>query len=104
LILPSSMSFAVFNLRKRSLRRATSLVIGGLLLALLLAGFPNDRPSLKLLVPLLLAFAGTFDTARCLRLRWSFYHGAVVLLLYSDIMALCMILFLLIYPYAEWLI
>jgi hypothetical protein len=98
------MSFAVFNLRKRSLFRATLLVVGGLLLAFLLAGFPNDRPSLKLVFPLLLASAGTLDTARCLRLRWSFYHGAVVLLLYSDIMALCMIIFLLLYPYAQWLL
>jgi hypothetical protein len=41
---------------------------------------------------------------RCLQHRWSFYHGAVVLLIYMDIMALCMILFLLLYPYGKWLL
>jgi hypothetical protein len=95
---------AALNPRKRSLLRGTSLVLGSLLLAFPLAGFPNDRPSLKLLFPVLVAALGTFDTARCLRLRWSFYHGAVILLLYSDIMALCMILFLLLYPYAQWIL
>jgi hypothetical protein len=98
------MFFAVFNPRNRSLLRSTMLVLCSLLLAFLLSGFPNDRPSLKLLIPTLLAALGTLDTARCLRLRWSLYHGAVVLLLYSDIMALCMILFLLLYPYAQWLL
>jgi hypothetical protein len=69
----------------------------------LLSGFPNPQPSLKLLVPALLALYGTYDTARCLRLRWSFYHGGVLLLLYTDIMALTMIFFLLLYPYADWI-
>ena len=36
---------------------------------------------------------------RCLRLKWSFYHGVVILLLYMDIMVIAMILFLLLYPY-----
>jgi hypothetical protein len=98
------MSFAVLNLRKRSLLRSTLLVLSGLVLAFLISGFPNARPSLKLLIPTFMALLGTYDTARCLRLRWSLYHGAVVLLLYSDIMALCMILFLLLYPYAQWLL
>ena len=73
-------------------------------LAFLLAGFPDDRPSLKLLIPTVAAALGTWDTIRCLRHRWSFYHGAVVVLIYMDIMALCMILFLFLYPYGRWLL
>jgi hypothetical protein len=94
---------AVFDLRARSLVRGTILVLGSLLLSFLLSGFPNARPSLKLLVPALLALYGTYETARCLRLRWSFYHGGVMLLLYMDVMALAMIFFLLLYPYADWI-
>ena len=35
--------------------------------------------------------------------RWSLYHGGVLLLIYMDLMVLCMILFLLLYPYAGWI-
>jgi hypothetical protein len=94
---------AFFNLRARSLLRGTILVLGGLLLALVLSGFPNPQPSLKLILPAFLALYGTYDTSRCLRLRWSFYHGGVLLLLYMDIMALAMIFFLLLYPYGGWI-
>jgi len=92
------------NPRKPSLPRGTALVLVSLVVAFLLAGFPEDRPSLKLLVPTLIASLGTWDTMRCLQDRWSFYHGAVVVLIYMDIMALCMILFLLLYPYGRWLL
>jgi len=80
------------------------LVLGSLLLAFRLAGFPDDRASIKLLIPTLIATLGTWDTMRCLQQRWSFYHGAVVVLIYTDILALCVILFLLLYPYAGWLL
>ncbi len=80
------------------------LVLGSLLLAFRLAGFPDDRASIKLLIPTLIATLGTWDTMRCLQHRWSFYHGAVVVLIYTDILALCVILFLLLYPYAGWLL
>jgi hypothetical protein len=56
-----------------------------------------------LLLPAAMALYGTFDTLRCLRLRWSLYHGRVLLLVYMDLMALAMILFLLLYPYEGWL-
>ena len=46
---------------------------------------------------------GTWETSRCLRRRWSLYHGSVMLLLYADILALALIFFLLLYPYAHWL-
>ena len=80
------------------------LVLGSLLLAFRLAGFPDDRASIKLLIPTLIATLGTWDTMRCLQQRWSFYHGAVVVLIYTDILALCVILFLLLYPYGRWLL
>ena len=49
------------------------------------------------------ALWGTYDTLRCLRLRWSFYHGGVLLLLYMDVIALTLIFFLWLYPYADWI-
>src|ERR1700743_522937 len=94
---------AFFNLRARSLLRGTILVLGGLVLAFMLSGFPNPRPSLTLIPPAFRALYGTYDTSRCLRLRLSFYHGGVLLLLYMDIMALAVIFFLLLYPYGGWI-
>jgi hypothetical protein len=91
------------DIRQRSLLRGTVLVLGSLLAAFLLAQWPDDPPSLKLLTPTLIAFVGTWDTLRCLRARWSLYHGAVMVLLYMDIMALSMILFLLLYPWGDWI-
>ena len=99
-----AMVFSALNPRNRSLPRGTALVLGRLVLAFLLSGFPEDRASLKLLIPTLLAGLGTCDTIRCLQHRWSLYHGAVVVLIYMDIMALCMILFLLLYPYGRCLL
>lgn len=97
------MQYAVFNIRCRSLVRGTALVIGSVILALVLGGFPDTRPSPLLLVPTLLTAWGTWETIRCLRRRWSFYHGGVLLLLYADILALALVVFLLLYPYAQWL-
>lgn len=94
----------VLNLRQRSLLRGILLVIGSLFWAFSISGFPEDRPSPKLIVPTLMAALGTWDTMRCLQQRWSLYHGAVMILIYMDIMALCMILFLLLYPYGQWLL
>jgi hypothetical protein len=98
------MAISALNLRHRSLSRGTVLVLSSLLLAFRLAGFPDVRASIKLLIPTLIATLGTWDTMRCLQQRWSFYHGAVVVLIYTDILVLCVILFLLLYPYAGWLL
>ena len=92
------------NPRSRSLLRGCLLVLSSLAAALLLAGFPNDHPTPLLVFPVLVALAGTIDTVRCMQRRWSFYHGGVLLLIYMDLMALCMILFLLLYPYARWIV
>lgn len=97
------MLLAAFHVRSRSLLRATVLVIGGLAMALFVSGFPNARPTPEMIFPVLLAVWGTYGTLRCLRLRWSLYHGSVMLLLYTDVMALAMIIFLLLYPYGRWM-
>lgn len=97
------MQYAVFNIRARSLLRGTLLVIGSLILALVLAGFPDIHPSALLVLPAMAAIYGTWETSRCMHRRWDFYHGGVLLLLYADILVLAMILFLLFYPYMRWL-
>lgn len=97
-MLPASL-----NLRARSLVRGTALVLASLGASMLLSGFPNVHPAWPIIFALLTALWGAYETSRCLRLRWSFYHGGVLLLLYMDITALTMIIFLLLYPYADWL-
>ena len=79
-------------------------MLGSLALATLLSGAPHLHATPLLVLPLLGCMLGTADTVRCLQRRWSFYHGAVVVLIYMDIMALFMILFLLLYPYGRWLL
>jgi len=97
------MQYAVFNIRARSLLRGTLLVVGSVVLAIFWAGFPDIHPTALLLLPTAAAVYGTWETSRCMRRRWDFYHGGVMLLLYADILALALILFLLLYPYMRWL-
>ncbi len=97
------MPYAVFNLRARSLVRGTVMVLASLAASFAISGFPHARPEWKMVFPALAALWGTYETVRCLRLRWSFYHGGVLLLLYMDVMALSLIFFLLLYPYAGWI-
>ncbi len=94
----------LFNPRKRSLLRGCLLVLVSLGAAILISGFPSNRATLFLILPTLTAIAGTADTVRCMQPRWNLYHGGVLLLIYMDLMALCMILFLLLYPYAQWMV
>ena len=47
---------------------------------------------------LLVAAWGMAETARCLRGKWSLYHAGVLILLYSDLMILTLIVFLVAYP------
>jgi hypothetical protein len=94
---------AVFNIRGSSLARGTALVLGSLAAALACAGFPNVHPTAWVLIPAGGALLGTFETTRCLQRRWTLYHGAVMLLLYADILVLAVIFFLLLYPWAQWL-
>jgi hypothetical protein len=97
------MPHACFHLRSRSLVRGTFLVLASLAASLLLSGFPHVHTAWPIAFALLAALWGTCETLRCLRHRWSLYHGGVLILLYTDVMALTMILFLLFYPYANWI-
>ena len=97
------MAPRIFNPRTPSLLRANILVLGSLVIAILLAHPPRLGPTLWLILPTLAAIAGSADTARCMQRRWNFYHGGVVLCIYMDLMALCLILFLLLYPYMLWI-
>ena len=92
-------SFAVFHPRRRSLVRGNLLVLGSFVAAFRLSDFPRSRPTLLLVVPAVLAMAGTFDTIRCMQPRWNFYHAGVILCIYMDLMAMLLILFFLLSPY-----
>lgn len=93
----------IFNPHLPSLVRGNALVLLSLGAALLLSHFPQNRATLLLLFPTVAAILGTVDTVRCMRPRWSFYHGGVLLCVYMDLMVLCMILFLFLYPYMLWI-
>jgi hypothetical protein len=38
------------------------------------------------------------EVARCLQRKWSLYHAGVMLLLYTDLMILALLVFLVAYP------
>ena len=86
------------DLRYKSVVRGTLVVLASTIVAFRLSHFPNNFETPWLLVPLVLALAGTADTTRCMQKRWNWYHGGVVLCLYTDLMAICMIVFFLLYP------
>lgn len=92
----------LFNPRAHSLVRGNVLVLASLAVSFRLSHFPNDRPTALLIVPLLLALIGTADTVRCMKKRWSLYHGGVLLLIYMDLMSTFIILFFFLYPYLPW--
>lgn len=93
----------ILDPRHRSLTRGNIMVVLSVLVSIRLSDFPHNRPTLLLLLPTLFAMLGTVDTIRCMRRSWNFYHAGVILCIYMDLMALCMILFLLIYPYSNML-
>lgn len=93
----------LLNPRKRSLLRGALLVLLSLGAAVLLSDFPRNRANPFIAFPAAAAVAGTIDHLRCMQRKWSLYHGGVLLLIYMDLMAVSMILFLLLYPYALWL-
>ena len=78
-------------------------MVMSLVLAFVVGGFPNVHASMLMAVPVILAGWSTWETARCLQRRWSFYHGGVLLLLYADVLVLALVMFLMLYPYAKWL-
>lgn len=77
------------------------LSLGAFIASLLLAGFPhfeNLHGSPWQFASLLAAAWGMAETGRCLRGKWSLYHAGVLILLYSDLMILTLIVFLVAYP------
>ena len=91
----------IFRLRQKSLVRGIALSIGAFVASLRLAGFPsieNLHGSRWQIVVLFIALWGMGETARCLHRKWSLYHAGILLLLYSDLMILAMIIFLVGYP------
>lgn len=89
-----------FHLRQRSLARGTLLALTSFVAGFAFSGFPALRPNPWLLLPLLLCALGAVETARCMQKRWNFYHGAVLLLLYTDLMILLLLTFFLVVPYS----
>lgn len=92
---------AFFAPRRGSLPAASAVVLGSLAAAVWISHFPQNRATLWLIVPVIVACAATLETVRSMRTRWDFHHAGVLLLLYMDLMAVAMILFLLIYPFAQ---
>jgi hypothetical protein len=91
----------IFRLRQKSLLRATLLSLGAFAASLRLAGFPyfdNLHGSHWQFLALLVAAWGMVETARCLRRKWSIYHAGVLILLYTGLMILAGIVFLLAVP------
>jgi hypothetical protein len=93
---------ALFNLRVRSLARANIIVILSLAAATLLSRAPHLQANKLLVLPALGCLLGLAETVRCMRRRWSFYHGGVILCIYMDLMAITLVLFFLLYPYFVW--
>jgi len=89
----------ILNPRVHSLLRASTLVLGSLVVAIPLSHYPQIQRAPLLVIPVLIAFAGTADTVRCIQRRWSFYHAGVMLCIYMDMMTLSLMLFFLFYPY-----
>jgi hypothetical protein len=91
----------IFRLRQKSLLRAILLSLGAFAASLRLAGFPYIdalHGSHWQFLALLIAAWGMAETARCLRREWSLYHAGVLVLLYTDLMILAGIVFLLAVP------
>jgi len=97
------LTTALFNPRNHSLARGNTLVFASVLIAIPLSHFPHLQPSLLLLLPALISLIGTAETVRCIQRRWSLYHGAVILCIYMDLMAVSLVLFFLLYPYFLWI-
>lgn len=94
------LGLTIFRLRQKSLVRGIALSLTALFTSLLLAGFPHMsdlRGSSWQIVSLLAAAWGMAETGRCIRGKWSLYHAGVLILLYSDLMILALIVFLVAY-------
>ena len=88
-----------FHWRVPSLLRGNLLSLASLAISFPLAKFPFDQANPAMILPILGAAIGMVETFRCIRARWSWYHGAVLMSLYMDALILTMILFLALYPF-----
>ena len=86
----------IFRLRQRSLVRGIVLSLAAFISSLLLAGFLHGSP--WQFAALLAAAWGMAETGRCMRGKWSLYSAGVLILLYSDLVILMLIVFLVAYP------
>ena len=94
-MLPALLTLA--QLRRPSLARALLLSLGAFFASLLLAGFPHIERlhgSPWQVACLLCAVCGMAETARCLERRWSLRHAGVLILLYTNLVILAMIGFI----------
>lgn len=92
----------LFHVTRKSLLRANVISLSALGLAFVLSKFPYSEANVMLAVPLLLALMGAVDAGRCMQRTWNFYHGAVILSLYMDILIVTLITFFLLWPYFLW--
>lgn len=92
---------SIFRLRQKCLVRGIVLSLAAFITSLLLAGFPHIERlhgSPWQIAALFVAAWGMAETGRCMRGKFSLYHAGVLLLLYSDLVILTLIVFLVAYP------
>ena len=89
----------IFHPGQRSLVRGTMLALACFAAGFPMSGFPVLRPNPWLILPVLLCAMAALDTARCMQKQWNFYHGAVLLLLYADLMILLALTIFFVIPY-----
>lgn len=91
------IAFPVLNPRNRSLTRSNLLVFGSI--CFVWPAFRNPVGLCASLLPLavLVSIIGMLDTARNMRKRWDFYHAGVLLMLYADLMAISLLVFMAVY-------
>jgi len=90
----------IFRLRQKSLLRGIVLSLAAFITSLLLAGFPHIERlhgSPWQIAALFAAAWGMAETGRCMRGKWSLYLVGVLFLLYSDLVILTLIVFLVAY-------
>jgi hypothetical protein len=91
----------LIRLRQKSLVRAILLSLGAFAVSLRLAGFPYiDRlhGSYWQFAAMAVALWGMAETARCLNRKWNLYYAGILLLLYTNLMILTLMGFLVAYP------
>ena len=92
---------SIFRLRQHSIVRGIVLSLAAFITSLLLAGFPHIEKlhsSSWQIAALFIAAWGMAETGRCMGGKWNLYHAGVLILLYSDLVILTLIVFMVAYP------